>query len=166
MIEFEIIDKANLGRIREIAYQTWPEAYKNVITTEQIAYMLKMMYDNHPLEIQLQAGHIFIILKEDGKDMGFVAFEKNYEDSGSTKIHKLYVLPECQGKGFGKKMIDKAISEINTENQKSLILNVNKKNPSLNFYEKIGFIKAREIVIDIGNGFLMDDYIMELAIRN
>ncbi|MFN8428426.1 MAG: GNAT family N-acetyltransferase [Spirosomataceae bacterium] len=164
MIEFEIIDKANLGRIREIAYQTWPEAYKNVIATEQIDYMLKMMYDNHPLEIQLQAGHILIILKEDGKDMGFVAFEKNYEDSGSTKIHKLYVLPECQGKGFGKNLVEKVIREIADFNQKSLILNVNKKNPSLNFYEKIGFIKAREIVIDIGNGFLMDDYIMELSI--
>ena len=96
--------------------------------------------------------------------MGFVAFEINYDGSDSTKIHKLYVLPECQGKGFGKKLIDKAIEEINTENQKSLILNVNKKNPSLNFYEKIGFIKAREMVIDIGNGFLMDDYIMEKKI--
>lgn len=164
MIEFEIIEKANLGRIREIAYQTWPEAYKNVITPEQISYMLKMMYDSQPLEVQFLAGHIFIVLKEDGKDMGFVAFEKNYDGSDSTKIHKLYVLPECQGKGFGKKLIDKAISEINTENQKSLILNVNKKNPSLNFYEKIGFIKAREMVIDIGNGFLMDDYIMEKKI--
>ena len=164
MIEFEIIEKANLGRIREIAYQTWPEAYKNVITPEQISYMLKMMYDSQPLEVQFLAGHIFIVLKENGKDMGFVAFEINYDGSDSTKIHKLYVLPECQGKGFGKKLIDKAIEEINTENQKSLILNVNKKNPSLNFYEKIGFIKAREMVIDIGNGFLMDDYIMEKKI--
>ncbi len=164
MIEFEIIEKANLRRIREIAYQTWPEAYKNVITPEQISYMLKMMYDSQPLEVQFLAGHIFIVLKENGKDMGFVAFEINYDGSDSTKIHKLYVLPECQGKGFGKKLIDKAIEEINTENQKSLILNVNKKNPSLNFYEKIGFIKAREMVIDIGNGFLMDDYIMEKKI--
>lgn len=165
MIEFETIEITGLCRIRDIAYQTWPEAYKNVITPEQIEYMLKMMYDSSPLEKQLFEGHIFILLKEDGKDMGFVAFEKNYEGSGSTKIHKLYVLPECQGKGFGKKLIDKVIEQLEPANQKSLILNVNKKNPSLFFYEKIGFIKAQDLVIDIGNGFLMDDYIMEMKLR-
>jgi hypothetical protein len=40
-------------------------------------------------------------------------------------------------------------------------LNVNKYNSAQDFYKKLGFCIDYEEVIDIGNGYVMDDYVME-----
>ena len=42
-----------------------------------------------------------------------------------------------------------------------LWLTVNKGNPSVQAYQRLGFSIAAEIVMDIGGGFVMDDYRME-----
>ena len=72
------------------------------------------------------------------------------------------MLPETQGKGFGKFMIDEIIRIAKSNDQKGIFLNVNKYNKAKFFYEKAGFIVSKEEVIDIGNGYVMDDYVMEL----
>jgi ribosomal protein S18 acetylase RimI-like enzyme len=50
-------------------------------------------------------------------------------------------------------------------NQEALLLNVNKNNNAQYFYNKLGFIISKEEVIDIGNGYVMDDYVMEFLIK-
>jgi ribosomal protein S18 acetylase RimI-like enzyme len=74
------------------------------------------------------------------------------------------VLPSEQGKGLGKLLIDKAIEIAIAQNQKAIFLNVNKYNKARFFYEKLGFTIVKDEVIDIGNGYVMDDYVMEVAI--
>jgi len=71
------------------------------------------------------------------------------------------VLPTEQGKGLGKLLIDKAIEIAIAQNQKAIFLNVNKYNKARFFYEKLGFIIVKDEVIEIGNGYVMDDYVME-----
>ena len=44
---------------------------------------------------------------------------------------------------------------------KRIILNVNKANNAKNVYESQGFTVRKELVLDIGGGYVMDDYIME-----
>jgi ribosomal protein S18 acetylase RimI-like enzyme len=81
-----------------------------------------------------------------------------------TKIHKRYVLPTAQGTGVGKKLIE-YISTIALQNRNQILsLNVFRKNPAIEFYERIGFKKVKEINIDVGNGFTMNDYVMEMSI--
>ena len=95
------------------------------------------------------------------------------DSEGLYKLHKLYVLPGNQGKGLGKALLDFIIEEIKTGNADpdspgnktlSLRLGVNRFNPALNFYERLGFAKIKEEKTDIGKGFVMDDYIMEMKI--
>jgi len=71
------------------------------------------------------------------------------------------LLPETQGKGFGKFMINEIVKIAKSNNQKGIYLNVNKYNTAKFFYEKVGFTIVKEEVIDIGNGYVMDDYVME-----
>jgi ribosomal protein S18 acetylase RimI-like enzyme len=71
------------------------------------------------------------------------------------------LLPETQGKGFGKFMINEVIKIAKSNNQKGIYLNVNKYNTAKFFYEKLGFVISKEEVIDIGNDYVMDDYVME-----
>ena len=88
----------------------------------------------------------------------------NVENSNKTKIHKLYVLPQIQGKGIGKSLID-YISKIALANDNSaLFLGVNKYNKAKDFYLKYGFEITNSVVVEIGKGYIMDDYVMEKKI--
>jgi GNAT superfamily N-acetyltransferase len=79
-----------------------------------------------------------------------------------SKLHKLYVLPEIHHSGIGGALFDSVVKASKTEHCKHLILQVNKINPARQFYQKKGMYIDKEAVFDIGNGFVMDDYIMRL----
>jgi ribosomal protein S18 acetylase RimI-like enzyme len=53
------------------------------------------------------------------------------------------------------------ITAIKQKGATSLLLNVNRNNPTKGFYEKLGFTVIKEEDIDIGNGYFMNDYVME-----
>ena len=81
-----------------------------------------------------------------------------------TKIHKIYVLPETQGTGVGKLFFNLVVEKAKENNQIAVFLNVNKYNNAKQFYEKLGFTITKEEVIDIGNNYIMDDYVMEVRV--
>jgi ribosomal protein S18 acetylase RimI-like enzyme len=153
--------KEHLPIIQQLSHRIWPVSYKDVISEGQIDYMLNMMYSLESLEEQLQNNKIFILAEEDNSFIGFASYEVNFDGLQKTKIHKLYVLPQTQGKGVGKQLVD-YITDIASENQNTFLqLAVNKNNKAKDFYLKIGFQIAHEAVFDIGNGYVMDDYVME-----
>lgn len=147
--------------IQEIAYATWPETFKDILTEAQIAYMLEMMYSTEALTGQLSSGHRFFLVSENGVDLGFCSCETGYKNTPKTKIHKIYILPEAQGKGVGKRLIAKCREVALTEDDRQLSLNVNKYNRAIMFYEHLGFRKTAEEVIRIGGGYVMDDFVMD-----
>lgn len=152
-----------LAKVQSIAHRTWPTTFANILSTEQIDYMLNWMYSLEMLESQLDKGHTFLLAEEKGEELGFAGFELNYSEGPKAKLHKIYLLPEAQGKGAGKALILEVADRAKKANQKSLLLNVNKYNQNaINFYLKMGFQEIYKEVIDIGNGYVMDDVVMEL----
>lgn len=162
MIRLEKINTTQLSIIKDLAYTIWPSTYGEILSTEQLNYMLDNFYSVENLENQMDNGQVFELLFEDSNVVGFVAYELNCNETGLLKIHKIYLLPETQGKGFGKFMIDEVIKIAKSNNQKGVFLNVNKYNKAQFFYQKLGFTITKEEVIDIGNNYIMDDYQMEL----
>lgn len=155
----------NFNDIRVIAAEVWPIAYGAILSQAQLDYMMEMMYSVSSLQLQSNAKkHRFILAKEDETVLGFASYEFNYGKKPKTKIHKIYIFSNHQGKGIGKKLINFIVNESKLRHQKGLILNVNKKNIAIRFYERIGFEISDEEVIDIGNGYVMDDYVMEKSI--
>jgi GNAT superfamily N-acetyltransferase len=75
-------------------------------------------------------------------------------------------LSNQQGHGTGKLLMDYILNKAKQNFQDALLLNVNKYNTSRFFYEKLGFALVGEEIIDIGNGYVMDDFIMEYLIKN
>ena len=156
---------ADVQRIREIAEVTWPVTYSDIISSEQIDFMLNWMYDIKTISNAINSSNQdFIVLINEGETIGFSGIEHNYENQLITRIHKLYVLPDKQGLGCGKALLNFVISEAKKNASTLLHLNVNKQNPAVQFYVKCGFEIEKEIVLDIGNGFVMDDYIMVLPL--
>lgn len=156
---------ADVQRIREIAEITWPVTYSDIISAEQIDFMLNWMYNTTTISNAINSiAQDFIVLLKDDEIIGFSGIEHNYENQPITRIHKLYVLPDNQGIGCGKTLLKAVISEAKKNESKLLHLNVNKQNPAVQFYNKFGFIIEKEEVLSIGNGFVMDDYIMVLPL--
>lgn len=147
--------------IQEIAEKTWPEAYGSLISVEQIDYMLKKMYNKGELLSQFQQGYTFLMAEQGGKDLGFAVFSILDSTLRIYKLHKLYVLPETHGKGVGKLLINEVLNLAKRAGGVSLELNVNRANKAAAFYERAGFTVKETADLDIGNGFLMNDYVMQ-----
>lgn len=148
--------------IREIAFKTWPVTYGEILSRAQIDYMLDLFYSEETLTDKLvNIGHDFLVLKENEIYLGFASYEHHYLNSNCTRLHKLYFLPEYQGKGMGKLMLDKIVALAKENRSDKLSLNVNRFNKAYVFYQKMGFEIVAEEDISIGQGYLMEDYIME-----
>ena len=148
--------------IQDLAYRIWPSTYGEILSKVQLDYMLDKFYNLNYLQNQLENGQHFILISNENVIVGFASYEFNFENSNKTKVHKIYVLPEIQGKGVGKILMDfirnKAIENTNL----GLLLNVNRFNKAITFYQKYGFVNKNSVDIEIGNGYLMQDYILEL----
>ncbi len=148
----------------DLTKKIWPVAYGEILSKAQLDYMIDKFYNETALRELIQKGHVFYVAQDDnGKDVGFVSYEINSEPN-KTKIHKIYVLPETQGTGLGRQFFELVKEKAIENNQKAIFLNVNKYNNAIHFYMKQGFTKVKDEVIDIGNGYVMDDYVMEVDI--
>jgi N-acetylglutamate synthase-like GNAT family acetyltransferase len=157
-----ILRKATLEDIpliQEIAEEAWRPTYSHILSEEQTQYMIPMMYATEVLQNQID---IFLILEIDGEGMGYCAFEQTSESD--AKLNKLYLRPTVKQKGAGSFIIEQISNQARSMGLKSIHLNVNKHNSAVEFYLKKGFIKDKEIVLDIGNGYVMDDYVMRLML--
>lgn len=156
---------SELSIIQDLAKTIWPVAYKAILSKEQLDYMLNRFYSLEALKEQLEIKkHSFYIVEDENKKpLGFVSYELDCEPQ-KTKIHKIYVLPETQGTGIGKKLFQLVKNQAKIANQSAIFLNVNKYNNAKEFYQKLNFSIVREEVIDIGNDYVMDDYVMEVSL--
>ena len=162
-MDIRLATEIELPILESLAREIWPHTYSDIITKEQMDFMLNWMYSKETLSKQLKAGHEFYILKKDSTDIGFLAIEQAGDE---LKVNKVYVLPTSQGLGAGKKLMDKAIERAKAKRCSYIFLQVNRDNTAKFFYDKLGFTIRREEKFDIGHGFFMDDYVMELKVES
>ena len=149
--------------IRELTFRVWPQTYAEILTPDQITYMLDLMYSAASLQKQMEEGSQFLVVYEEQEPVAFAAYMP--KSRSVYKLDKIYVLPSQQGKGTGKFLIEQVVQEVKEKGGRSLQLNVNRHNKARYFYEKLGFVVIDEGDFDIGQGYFMNDYIMELPIR-
>jgi ribosomal protein S18 acetylase RimI-like enzyme len=148
--------------IRQMAYDIWPQTYGDILSKDQLPYMLDLIYSPSSLEKQMREGHIFFIVADHEQPVGFASYSLAAPDQ--YKLHKIYVHPSQQGKGTGRFIIDYLVNQISKLGANSLRLNVNRHNKARNFYERLGFVVIGEEDVDIGNGYFMNDYVMEMKL--
>jgi ribosomal protein S18 acetylase RimI-like enzyme len=148
----------DISCIQEIAGKTWPSAYEKVLGKQQVEYMLGLFYSRLALEEQMKNHHHFYLALQNYLPIGFTSFSKI--DEGLYKLQKLYVLPYAQKTGAGRTLLETVMTIAKSMGAVRLQLNVNRKNVAKDFYSKAGFTVIKEEDIDIGNGYLMNDYVM------
>jgi diamine N-acetyltransferase len=157
-------NKDQLHIVRDLAYKIWPDTYGDILSEAQLDYMLENFYALPALEEQMSNKHVFLLAEENGFFYGFAAYEIDCNNSGKTKLHKIYVLPETQGKGVGKLLFNEVESAAKEYGNTHLFLNVNRYNIAQEFYKRIGFEIVHKEDIEIGQGYLMEDFVMEKSL--
>lgn len=149
-----------LQKTEELANIIWNEHYSTILSKHQIDYMLQKYQCKKAMEYQIKnEKYQYFALVENMNEIGYFAVKFDFDD---IFLSKLYLLKESRGKGYSKEIID--YIEKNSQGKKSIYLTVNKNNPSISIYKKLGFEIEKECVTDIGCGYVMDDYIMRKMI--
>lgn len=163
MVEFrKVTQKKDIDLIAGMAEIIWHEHYTPIIGKEQVLYMLKKFQSSESMMDQIKNGCSYVLIRHDEKDIGYLAYEQR---KNSIFLSKIYLLKESRGKGFGKRAMDYVFEKAGELNCVSVQLTVNRFNKgSIQAYENSGFEKRGELVQDIGNGFVMDDYFMEKSV--
>jgi ribosomal protein S18 acetylase RimI-like enzyme len=162
-IEIRSARHDELAIVQRLAHVIWHAHYPGIITVAQIDYMLARGYAIDALAEFLGAPDRGLELAlADGEPSGFAAWYR-IGDSAEAKLDKLYVLPSRQRIGLGGKLIARVIAGARAASAATLILNVNKNNAqAIRAYERYGFATREAVAVDIGNGFVMDDYVMAM----
>lgn len=147
--------EADIPAISAMAEKIWNEYYPRIITVEQIRYMLGLMYTRDSLASQMRNGCRFFLVEAEGDRSGFIAVEDRAEE---LFISKFYMLQDRAGKGIGKSAFAELLKTCSPE---VIRLTVNRQNyKAINFYFALGFRIERVADFDIGNGFIMNDFVM------
>ena len=158
---------ADIAPVCELAREIWMQHYPGIITVRQIEYMLAQRYSPAAVRRQLHAGEAWWDkLEVHGELCGFASYERATA-ARAMKLDKLYVHQLVRGKGYGAALIDHVAKVARRQGMDKLTLQVNKYNHgSVAVYRRAGFTVANTVKVDIGNGFFMDDHVMERELRH
>lgn len=152
---------SDVPHIINLAHTTWQHTYSRIISQEQIDFMLAKFYNENLIQSQLaDPAHFFLLARESDILYGY---SHCYEEKDYIKLSKLYIDPTAQGKGVGKRLLEAIEATMKLHDKSKLILNVNRANPALYFYKKMGFEITQTVDIPLDK-FWLNDYVMEKII--
>lgn len=161
MVEF--IEVKNITELANLASEIWHEYWVEILTPEQIDYMVENFQSEKAISNQIKnENYVYFFINVDNENAGYIGLSKKQDH---LFLSKLYIKKEFRHKGLGTKAFDFIKNFAKENNYTNIILTVNKYNTNtINAYKKWQFKEIDSVVTDIGNGFVMDDYIMEYCI--
>ncbi|MBT1073624.1 GNAT family N-acetyltransferase [Pelotalea chapellei] len=162
-ITFSPLDPAEIKTMIALAHRIWHAHYPTMISVQQIDYMLEHGYTSKLINEEMKQGVTWLAIKEGTTMIGFLAAGP-YGDQ-TIKLHKLYLLPEYHSRGIGSLALAEVEKIAQATGAIRIVLNVNKNNQkAIRAYERSGWQITEEVVNDIGNGYVMDDYVMTINV--
>lgn len=156
------LTEADFAAVAQLGETIWRAHYIGMITAEQVEYMLKGRYTPEKLRAYVDAKDRWLkLLRVEGRAVGYCSYSIGPTPQ-EMKLEQLYLLADLKGQGLGGLMLRHVEDEARAKGCASVWLTVNKHNTgSIAVYRKAGYAVREEAVFEIGNGFVMDDYVME-----
>ncbi len=165
MDDLRVIPVSNIElvySVSAVADEIWHEHFTPIIGKAQVEYMLDKFLSPEALVEQINSGYQYYLFSYEYTFAGFAGVHK---ENDSLFLSKLYVHKDFRGKGIASYMFKQFIELCKKNNLDKIWLTCNRKNiHSIDVYRHWGFETVRKEATDIGNGFVMDDYIMEYKI--
>lgn len=155
------VSPSETEEVEAMARSIWPAVYSDLIPASQIEYMLNWMYAPEKIRTEIKEERVSWFWIELGDErVGFLAGGP-LSEQGDFPLHKIYLLPESQGKGLGGRAMKELFSYAAEQGSKRVQLRVNRENTqALRFYESQGFLLTGMDKAAIGDGFVMDDCLL------
>ncbi len=157
-------DKKEILIVAALANEIWNDHFVPIIGKKQVDYMLDRFQSEGAITAQINEGFEYYLLGVDNNNAGYIGLVPDPAES-SLMISKIYIKKSCRGIGVGNEALDFIEKICRQHSLNKIFLTVNKNNlKTIQWYADNGFIKVDSVVKDIGNGYVMDDYIMEKII--
>lgn len=153
----------DLPVLMQLAEATWGPTYQSILSKDQLDHMFGVIYSRESLEQQMRQGQTFLLLENEGVPVGFASFSVKDAQANLYKLNKIYLLPQEQGKGSGKVLLQAVEERVKKLGARTLDLNVNRHNPAKGFYERCGYQVHQQEDIPIGP-YWMNDFVMRKAL--
>ena len=151
-----------ISTLSKLAHEIWNQHFVPIIGQAQVDYMLNKFLSPSALSVQIESGYEYFLVFHQNDLVGFTGI---HDVDGSLFLSKLYVHVNHRGKGIASQIVKELIQICKTRNLDKIWLTCNRYNANtLAIYDHLGFQIVREEAADIGNGFVMDDYILEYQI--
>lgn len=159
MIEFILAkNQLDIDLISQLANTIWHEHYTSIIGAAQVEYMVDKFQSKDAINQQIKEGYLYYIINYENDAVGYLCIKK---DQGDLFLSKIYIDKDYRGKKIGRAAMTFVEERAKELDCTSIALTVNKNNTnSIQAYQNMGFESKGPIIIDIGNGFIMDDYKM------
>jgi len=155
-----VTSAAQVADVARMARVVWNEYYVQLIGQAQVDYMVAKFQTAEAMQSQIDSGYEYFQLRQGAEALGYAAIRHDASDA-RVFISKLYLLAAHRKSGAGRRALAFIEQLARERGATQLWLTVNKGNPSVHAYERLGFSIAEAIVMDIGGGYVMDDYRME-----
>ncbi|MCI7351304.1 MAG: GNAT family N-acetyltransferase [Ruminococcus sp.] len=143
--------------VSRLADEIWHEYFPCILTAEQIDYMVEKFQSFPAMKSQVEKGYSYYIISRNGEYLGYTAV---CPEEDGLFLSKLYLKKENRGKGYARQAFEFLKKLCAEKGYKFIRLTVNKYNAdTIAVYEKLGFELLRSEVTDIGNGYVMDDFV-------
>ncbi len=152
-------------KLSELAKKIWREHYVPIIGIDQTEYMLEKFQSQAAIWKSMNDGYIYFLAYQEGYFCGYAGVKLD-EVGNTVFLSKLYVQKEYRGMGISKILMEAVYDFAKNCNGKSIWLTCNKHNcTTIDIYKKMGFVLIDELVTDIGEGYVMDDYVLEKQLK-
>jgi len=151
----------------------WRDAYKGIISDEYLENMssqLDQLVERCRQTINEPDGCEYLYAVYGSEMIGRLVFSGSRDEDkpDAGEVHAIYLLADYWGKGYGKQMMDFAVSALRHAGFREIIVWVlEENNRARRFYEKYGFvydgtrkeIDIGETLVEIRYTLKIDDYI-------
>ena len=156
----QINEVKNIEKLAILASEIWHEYWVEILSKEQIDYMVDNFQSENAIKNQIEnENYTYFYINNEAQNIGYIGLSKKQE---YLFLSKFYIKKDYRNKGIGTKVFEFIKDFANKNSYKKIQLTVNKNNTNtIKAYKKWGFVVVNSVVTPIGNGFVMDDYIME-----
>lgn len=179
----EVRSNEDVEKTAALAYEIWNEHFPAIIGQEQVNYMVSKFQSADAISQQLDEGFMYFLIATQGESAGYLAIQRQAgmknsilndsrcvdsalteDGSASVQLSKLYLRKQFRRQGIARRVLEMIKQQLSDQGISLLWLTVNKYNEgAITAYERLGFVRQGELVIDIGGSYVMDDYRMALS---